>query len=137
MSLEPFDFAEGKRVNLLMRAGVAFAFLYPPLDALLDPYSWIGYLPQFARLPAGQAGGFVPDLVLLHSFGALEVVIALSILFGKKIFWPSLVATAILIAIVLLNLQDFQVVFRDISIAAMSLALALDALRRPEFTLES
>src|ERR1700686_3043477 len=99
--------------NFILRAGVAFAFLYPPIDALLDPYSWIGYLPHFAR-------GFVPDLVLLHGFGLLEVVIALWILSGKKIFLPSLAATAILVVIVFLNLQDFQIIFRDVSIAAAS-----------------
>lgn len=108
--------------NFILRAGVAFAFLYPPIDALLDPYSWVGYLPHFVR-------GFVPDLVLLHGFGVLEVIIALWILSGKKIFLPSLAAAAILVAIVFLNLQDFQIIFRDVSIAAAALALAVMSYR--------
>lgn len=106
--------------NFILRAGVAFAFLYPPIDALFDPYSWIGYLPHFIR-------GFVPDMVLLHSFGILEVLIALWILSGKKILLPSLLALAILVAIIILNLQDFQIIFRDIPIAMMSVILALNA----------
>ena len=106
--------------NFILRAGVAFAFLYPPIDALFDPYTWIGYLPHAVR-------GFVPDLVLLHSFGVLEVGIAFWILSGKKIFLPSLLATAILLVIVGLNLQDFQIIFRDVSIAAISAALAVNA----------
>ncbi len=109
--------------NLVLRAGVAFAFLYPPINALFDPTTWIGYLPHAVR-------GFVPDLVLLHGFGVLEVVIALWILSGKKIFIPSVLATVILGAIVLLNLQDFQIIFRDVSIAAISAALALNALAK-------
>lgn len=106
--------------NFILRSAVAFAFLYPPIDAIFDPYSWIGYLPHFIR-------GFVPDLVLLHSFGVLEVIIALWILSGRKILLPSLLALAILVAIILLNLQDFQIIFRDIPIAMMSGILALNA----------
>jgi uncharacterized membrane protein YphA (DoxX/SURF4 family) len=109
-----------KVVNLLLRLGVAFAFLYPPLDALSDPISWIGYFPRLVH-------GIMPDVILLHSFGILEVGIALWILSGKKILAPSLLAAVILLAIVLLNLQDFQILFRDLSIAAMSLALAVGA----------
>ena len=92
-----------------------------------DRFTWIGYLPHAVR-------GFVPDLVLLHSFGALEVGIALWILSGKKIFLPSLLATAILLVIVGLNLQDFQIIFRDVSIAAISAALALQALAKRRAT---
>lgn len=113
--------------NCILRAGVAFAFLYPALDAILDPYSWIGYLPHFARAIAHTGG--VPDIVLLHAFGVLEVVIALWILSGKKILLPSLAATALLVVIVFLNLQDFQIIFRDVSIAAGALALAVMSYR--------
>lgn len=105
-------------MDIVLRLGLAFAFLYPPIDALFDPESWIGYLPQFVR-------GYAPDLVVLHAFGFLEVAIGIWTLFGKKIFLPSLAALGILIVIVLLNLQDFQIIFRDLSIAAIALALAI------------
>ena len=72
-----------------MRIGVAFAFLYPPYSALMDPASWLGYFPHFMR-------GIVPDALLLHGFGVLGVVLALWILSGKKIFWPSAAATAMM-----------------------------------------
>ena len=111
-----------RAANLAVRVGVAFAFLYPPFDALANPDSWIGYFPHVMR-------GFVPDLVLLHGFGLLEVVIALWLLSGIKIFWPALAATVLLLAIVFFNYQDFEVVFRDLSIAAASLALAIEARR--------
>ncbi len=111
-----------KRVDRILRIGLAFAFLYPPLDAVADPYSWIGYFPPFTR-------GYVPDMVLLHSFGALEIVIALWLLSGWRIFWPSLLALCLLLSIVALDFADFQIVFRDLSIA--SIALALMASRFP------
>jgi uncharacterized membrane protein YphA (DoxX/SURF4 family) len=112
--------AQNRTANLLLRIGVAFAFLYPPINALIDPYSWIGYFPKFLH-------GVLPDMVLLHGFGVVEVLLALWVLSGKKIFWPSLIATLMLVAIVFFNLPNFQVLFRDIAIAFMSAALAFDA----------
>jgi len=106
--------------NFLLRAGVSFSFLYPPINALFDPYTWIGYFPKFMH-------GIVSDTLLLHTFGIVEVIIALWILSGKNIFWPSLAATLILLAIVFLNLQDFQILFRDITIAAIAFSLALSS----------
>ena len=109
-----------KIVNLLLRMGVAFAFLFPAINAVFDPLSWIGYFPKFLH-------GVAPDLVLLHGFGIVEVVIALWILSGKRILVPSLLAMAMLFSIVLLNLQDFHILFRDLVIALTAGALALGA----------
>ncbi|MDB5238103.1 MAG: hypothetical protein JWM46_373 [Candidatus Kaiserbacteria bacterium] len=102
---------------LILRIGVAFAFLYPPISALYDPYSWLGYFPAFMH-------GYVPDMVLLHGFGILEVVIALWILSGRRVQYPSVLAALILLAIVIFDFSNFEVVFRDLSIAAGALALA-------------
>lgn len=109
--------------NLLLRAGLAFAFLYPPINAILHPESWLGYFPPFVRA-AAHAGG-IHDLVLLHSFGVVEVVIALWILSGWKIFLPSAAAATLLLAIVFFDFANFEVVFRDVSIAAIAIALAI------------
>ena len=109
--------------KFVLRAGVAFAFLYPPIDAWTDPYSWIGYFPTWMH-------GYVPDMVLLHGFGVIEIVIALWILWGRDIFWPTLAATILLVAIVVFNMSNFIVVFRDLAIAAASLSLALSNIPR-------
>lgn len=101
-----------------LRAGVAFAFLYPALNAFIDPNAWIGYFPPFVK-------GFIPDLTLLHAFGAIELVLAIWILSGWKIFWPSFASGAMLLSIVFFNLAEFQVLFRDLSIAAMAFTLAV------------
>ncbi|MBI3634109.1 MAG: hypothetical protein HY228_00645 [Candidatus Yonathbacteria bacterium] len=106
--------------DILLRIGVAFAFLYPPINAIFNPDSWIGYFPKFVH-------GIVPDLVLLHGLGVVEVIIALWILSGKKIFFPSLIAGITIISIVLFNLNNFEVLFRDLSIAMVAFALALNA----------
>jgi len=112
--------------ELLLRVAVAFSFLYPPIAALSDPDSWMGYFPGFI-LSLG-----IDPLTLLHAFGAIEGVIALWILFGKKVFWPSTAAAALLIAIVVLNDIQFPVLFRDVSIALAALSLAF--MHRPHGT---
>jgi uncharacterized membrane protein YphA (DoxX/SURF4 family) len=104
--------------DLVLRASLAFAFLYPPLDALRDPDTWLGYFP-------GYLHGIVPDPMLLHGFGLIEVVIALWVLSGWKILLPSLGALAILLAIVFTHPHGFDTLFRDLSIAGIALSLAI------------
>ncbi len=107
-----------KLADLILRLGSAFAFIFPPLNAIVNPYSWIGYFPNFVK-------GFVPDEVLLHSFGAVEIVIALWIIFGKRIFWPSAFASVMLLGIIVFNFNNFETLFRDVSILAMTLSLSV------------
>ena len=104
--------------HYLARLGLAFAFLFPPLSALFDPFSWMSYFPRFVR-------GIVPDLLLLHAFGLVEVIIALWILSGRKIFVPCIAAAALLLAIVVFNLNDFDILFRDVALALFALSLAV------------
>ncbi len=108
----------GRSVDILLRLGVAFAFLFPAINAVFDPYAWVGYFPGFVR-------DLMPELVLLHLFGLLEVVIGVWILSGRKIFVPVVAASAILVLIILFNLGDFQVIFRDVPIVLMALSLAV------------
>jgi uncharacterized membrane protein YphA (DoxX/SURF4 family) len=112
-----------KAADIVLRVGVAFAFLYPPYAALGDPTGWLGYFPRFV-LDFGASVG-LSNLVMLHAFGVIEVVIALWLLSGKKIFYPAALAALMLAAIVIFDFRDFEVVFRDLSIAAAALALAL------------
>lgn len=107
----------GSVVDFVLRAGVAIAFLYPPINAWVDPNAWMGYFPLFLQ-------DMFPAETLLHVFGVIEIVLALWILSGWKIFWPSLLAAGMLIAIVVFNLPELQVLFRDISIALAAVALA-------------
>lgn len=111
----------GARTSLLLRIGVAFAFVYPAVAAYLDPFAWIGYFPSFLRDLAGN------DALLLHAFGLSELVIAVWLVFGRRHFVPSLLAALYLGAIVILNTGQMDVVFRDISILLAALAIALDA----------
>ncbi len=62
--------------------------------------------------------------MLLHGFGIFEVALALWILSGKKIFYPCVIAAVMLLGIVYFNMAQFEVLFRDLSIAALCLGLA-------------
>ncbi len=113
----------GNLEELLLRLGLAFAFIYPAVSAVFDPFSWIGYFPPFMM-------GIVPDALLLHAFGFSEVVIGVWLLSGWRLFLPSLIASAYLVAIVFVNFNQMDVIFRDISILAMALALMVRAIRK-------
>ncbi len=103
---------------IILRVGLAFSFLYPAIHAWFHPDSWIGYIPAFA-LSLWPAS----DLLLLHLFGALEIVLALWLLSGWKIRIPAATTFFLLLFVVFTNLNQFEVLFRDLGLAAMSLFL--------------
>lgn len=104
----------------LLRISLAFAFLYAVVSAFFDPFSWIGFFPPLLRDLAPN------DAFLLNSFGVLESLLALLLLFGRglSLFLASLIATALLAGIVVLNWGAMDIVFRDVSLAGAALALA-------------
>lgn len=106
--------------GLLMRLAVAFAFIYPAVDAWFNPDSWIGYFPGFVLDLAGSN-----TELLLHGWGALEIALALWVLFGVQIFIPSIIMAAAFIMVVVVNPGQFPILFRDISIALAALSLAI------------
>jgi len=113
--------------NTLLRVGVAFAFVYPAISAWIHPFSWIGCFPPFVLAVAGSY-----DMVLLHTFGIVEIGIALWILFGRDILIPSTLAAAMLFGIVVFNISQIDVLFRDIPIFIMALILAMEAYHKQQ-----
>lgn len=104
---------------ILLRVAIAFAFIYPPISAFIDPFAWIGFFPPF--LLDAFAGN---TQVLLHAFGVLEVTLGLWILSGWRIHIPAALAALVLLAITALNWQSLDIVFRDLSLALAAAALA-------------
>ncbi len=106
--------------DLLLRLSLAFAFLYPPISAWFDPLSWVGYIPAFAYI-------FWPwsHFVFLHLFGVVEIILALWVLSGWKIVLPAAVMGLLILVIVVTNLSEMEVVFRDLSIAGLAFALTI------------
>jgi len=109
----------GSVTEKILRVGLAFAFLYPAVSALFNPFAWVGYFPPFLLDLVGSN-----SILLLHTFGITEVIIALWLFFGKKVFYPSVIASLYLLAIVVLNISQMDIVFRDLSILTIAIALA-------------
>src|SRR3989338_3396514 len=103
--------------RFFLRAGIAFTLLYAAVASFIEPTSWIGFFPQFVK----QMG--IPDAVLLRGFSAVEVVLALWLLWGKKLFIPSLASAGLLLGVAVFNLGALDIVFRDLGLAAAALAL--------------
>lgn len=106
-----------KNALLLLRLGVAFAFLYPAISSLVDPTSWIGYVPSWVTV-------IMPRETFLPLFSVFEILVACGTLFLGSML-PPILAGATLLSIVAFNPSEFPVTFRDVAIACMAFALAL------------
>lgn len=115
--------SQEKLSYFVLRAGLSFAFIYAAVRAWFDPDSWLGYFPPFLQ-------STLPDNVLLGLWGITEIVLAFWILSGKKIFIPSLLGGLSLLGVVAFNLNQIDVLFRDISLALVSLTLAISTYKK-------
>jgi len=107
-------------VALLLRAGLAFSFIYPAISAVFDPYAWVGYFPVFVTALLGDH-----SFTLLHVWGVFEIALALWVLFGVRIFIPCIIMAVALVAVILTNLAQFPILFRDVPIALIAIAVAI------------
>lgn len=107
-----------KLVFLLLKIGLAFVFIYAALAALINPINWIGYFPPFLK-------DLVPSSILLPLFSFFEIVLAVWVLSGKKLFYSALISCFSLLGIIVFNLNQMDIVFRDVSILFTAAALAV------------
>jgi len=105
--------------GLLLRFGLAFTLLYAAVSSYLVPLNWVGFLPGFVRVLG------IEETFLLQSFSGIEIVLAMWLLWGKKLFFPSLAAALLFVGIALFNLGAMDVLFRDIGLFFAALALLL------------
>lgn len=110
--------AKEKLASLFLRIGLAFVFSYAAISALIIPEAWIGYYPDFIR-------GIVPDKILLAFHSIAEIVLAIWLLIGKKVFYASVLSAFWMLGIVLGTLDIFLVTFRDVAIILSAIALAI------------
>ncbi len=101
---------------MILRIALALSFIYPPIAAYFDPFSWVGYFPLFLT-------NMVDGMMLLAYFGTFEILLALWILFGKRVALPSAIAAITLLAIIVVNPTQIDILFRDISILLIALVL--------------
>ena len=102
--------------SFLIRAGLAFAFVYVALVAFLDPQSWIGFYPSILS-------NSIPSSIFLPIFSTAELVLAAWLLSGFKIRLAGASSALALFGIAAFNTAQMDIVFRDISLAFAALAL--------------
>ena len=107
-----------KLAILFLRVGIATVFLYASVAAMLDPNSWIGFFPEFLR-------NIFPEKLLLYTHSIAELILALWIFSGWKMFYAGLLSAGALLTIIIANITLFDIVFRDIAIFFAALVLAV------------
>lgn len=104
--------------SFFLRVGLAVVFLYAAVASFLEPTSWIGFLPQWLR-------NIADPNALLWLFSAYEVILALWLLSGKKTYYAAILSGLTLLAIIVFNMGALDIVFRDVAILFMAVALAV------------
>ena len=104
--------------TFLLRIGLASAFLFAGVSALLDPTNWVGFIPQFIR-------SLINENIFLYIHSTGELILGLWLLSNKKIFYAASISALSMFAILVFNLSELDIIFRDIAIFFMALALAI------------
>lgn len=107
-----------KIVTWILRIGIALTFLYPAVASFLYPVDWVGYFPIWLR-------NIIPEQILLFGFFLFELFLAIWVLSSWKTFYASILSALTILAIMLLNIGLFDIVFRDVPIFFAAIALAI------------
>lgn len=95
--------------STFLQFGLAFVFLYASVSALIDPTRFTTYMPEI--LPASWI-----ETVGLPCFSIFKVILAVWLLVGRRLFVPSMMAAATVAGIILVNLDLFAVLFRNVAV---------------------
>lgn len=106
---------------LYLRIGLAISFFYPALAAPLDPASWIGFIPPFAQDIILLV---MPLTAFLILFSAAEIILGLWLLSGRFLRLAGALSAFFMFGITASNLGAFDIVFRDVSLGFMGIAIA-------------
>src|SRR3989344_1717535 len=111
-----------KIISLLLRLSLAFAFIYAAVSIFISPENWIGFVPAFI--------GNIERAYALQAHAVFDLIIGLWLLTNKETFYASVLAALNLFAIVIVNLSQLDIVFRDISLFIVAIALAFLSFNR-------
>ncbi len=115
----PDPSAEQRSTSWLLALGLAFVFGYAAVSAFVSPATYRAYLPSFLPLPSQSTTD-----MLLRLFALYETGLAIGVLTRRFRHCAALLAAATLAAIVAVNGDAFEVLFRNVAIALAALALA-------------
>ncbi len=110
-------------VNIFLRLSISSVFFYAAIAATLQPYNWVGYIPT-------PLSTIAPTNILLLGFSLYQLILAIWILSGWKTFYSALFSSLTLIAIIVANFSDIDILFRDFAIFFSSVALAIGSYKK-------
>ena len=102
--------------SLLLRVGLAAAFLYAAVASLRAPLEWIGFLPSIVTR-------LMSPTIAIRIIAVYELALAAWLISGRYVRYAALVAAVTLSGILLGNLNELIVTFRDVGLFFASLAL--------------
>jgi len=111
-------FTDKRLISFILRVGLSIAFLYAGISALLNPTSWLGFIPSWLR-------DTIPTTIFLPLHASFDLIVGVWLLSGKRSFYAAAIAGVELFAIILLNLGALEIVFRDISLLFSTFALMI------------
>ncbi|MBI2013695.1 MAG: hypothetical protein HYS87_02630 [Candidatus Colwellbacteria bacterium] len=103
-------------VSFILRAGLGVVFLYAAIDAYLNPSAWEFFIPAFIT-------NIIPSTTVLFAHSIFQTSLAVWLLSGRHTRGAAIVSVVVLASIVVFNLGELQILFRDIAIIAMAIAL--------------
>src|SRR5690349_17590501 len=112
-----------KSVHFLLRLSIASVFLYASVASTLQPFNWIGFIPQFFT-------AIVPGNILLGGFSLFQFILAVWLLSGWKSFFSALLSAITLLGIIGANIGDTDILFRDFAIFFAAVALAVGSYKK-------
>jgi hypothetical protein len=111
--------AEERLTSWLLRVGLAFVLGYAATSSLLHPETFVGYLPSV--LPGAWATELLPI------FAVFETLLAVGLMTDRYAYLASMLAGVTMVAIIAMNPDAFDVLFRNVAIACGAFALAVQA----------
>ncbi len=103
---------------ILLRLSIASVFVYAAIASFITPENWIGYFPQFLQHA-------IPQQILLTGFSLYEILLAVWLLSGKKTFYAAILAACTLFGIIVANVVEIDILFRDFAIILAAFSLAV------------
>ena len=105
------------KAQFFLRFGIALVFLYAAIASFLDPQSWMGFIPSFIT-------NHITRAYLLSIFSIYEIILSFWLFSGKKTFYAAILSSITLVGIIISNLSQFNIIFRDVAILFAAIALA-------------
>jgi hypothetical protein len=113
---------------IILRIVLAFSFIYPAIMAHVHPDTWMSFFPRFVT------DLNIPATTLFVGFSIVHGIIALWILINKKVHIAAIIAALFIANVLIFNVSQFELLFRDVAILTVAIVIAIETYPRKKFT---